>query len=159
VAVFDQDCGAVFSTDRQYRYALWRNWDKRGKRVLFVGLNPSTADENTDDPTIRRCVGFARDWGYGGVLMGNLFAFRATRPRDLRLSQDPVGRRNDRWLEALSRNAGMILACWGNHGLFMNRQEIFRGRYPDIHCLAINRTGTPAHPLYQPKTRQARKYL
>ena len=83
--------GARFSESRTHRYALWRIWEKGAPMVMFVGLNPSTADETQDDPTIRRCIDFAKRWGYGGLYMLNIFAFRATNPKDMKAAADPVG--------------------------------------------------------------------
>jgi hypothetical protein len=140
--------GAVFSADRKYRYALWRTWDPGLARVLFVGLNPSTADACSDDPTLRRCIGFARDWGYGGILVGNLFGRCATRPAELRTVADPVGEDNAAWLERLAREAARLIACWGNHGAFMDRDRHFSAGRGALYCLRLNRNGSPAHPLY-----------
>ena len=95
--------GAKFSLDRVYRYRLWRFWDKRKGIVLFIGLNPSTADEKVNDPTIRRCIGYAMDWGYGGMLMGNIFAYRNTYPETLKIcGVDPIGIENDTELRAMN---------------------------------------------------------
>ena len=80
---------AQLSTCRKYRYALWRTWDEAKPQVMIIGLNPSTADETKDDPTITRCINFAKAWGYGGVCMANLFAYRATAPSDVKASIDP----------------------------------------------------------------------
>src|SRR5882724_4976365 len=93
--------GAVLSDCERYRYALWRRWAER-PAVLFVGLNPSTADALQDDPTIRRCIRFAKAWGYGALYMGNLFAFRATDPRAMKAEADAVGPDNDGWLRQLA---------------------------------------------------------
>ena len=82
---------AKFSACRKYRYALWRTWDESKPYVMIIGLNPSTADENKNDPTITRCINFAKSWGYGGVCVTNLFAFRATVPSDMKTSNDPIG--------------------------------------------------------------------
>ena len=81
--------------------------------IAFIGLNPSTADEINDDPTIRRCIGFARRWGFGGMYMLNVFAYRSTNPRELRAATDPVGPRNDAALLTTSRRCDMVVACWG----------------------------------------------
>jgi len=140
---------AQFSPCRRYRYALWRTWDAARPTVLFVALNPSTADETRDDPTIRRCVGYARDWDFGGVCVANVFAFRATRPVDLKAAPDPVGARNDAWLERLAGEAGLVVAAWGNHARHRGRSRQVRALLPELHCLGTNRTGEPAHPLYQ----------
>lgn len=145
--------GAIFSKCRTYRYSLWREWDAGRGYALFVALNPSTADESHDDPTIRRCIGFARDWGYGAVCVGNLFAFRATRPADLRAAADPVGPGNDRHLRRLAADAAIVIGAWGVHGGYRDRDLAVLRRLPVSHCLATTKGGHPAHPLYQPKTR------
>src|SRR4029077_5114543 len=95
---------AEFSHCRRYRFALWRRWDS-GPQVLFVMLNPSTADETTDDPTIRRCIGFARTWGFGSLAGANLFAFRTLKPRQLRPASEPIGAGNDDWLVRLNQES------------------------------------------------------
>ncbi len=140
---------ARLSRCRTYRYALWRTWDDTRGRVLFVGLNPSTADETSDDPTLRRCMNFARDWGYGGVCMANLFAYRATDPGELRRVKDPIGPRNNRWLRQLADEASLVVAAWGNDGVYLDRSSKVRGLLPGMRCLNLNRSGEPAHPLYQ----------
>lgn len=155
---FDSPNGAVFSDDRLYRYALWRNWGEEGKRVMFVGLNPSTANEDSDDPTIRRCIGYARDWGFSGVLIGNLFAYRATRPQALGSTDRPVGDSNEYWLQTMAADADNILVCWGNHGRLLGQDEWFVSRFSSLCCLAVNLTGAPAHPLYLKKSLRPRTY-
>lgn len=157
-AELDTRSGAVFSARRTFRYALWRNWDNHRPKIVFVGLNPSTADENQDDPTIRRCISFARTWGYGGVLIGNLFAFRATRPADLKKTPMPIGRDNNKWLDTMIVVSGRVLACWGNHGSHLSQDRLFVDRYSDLYCLAVNSTGAPVHPLYQPGSSIPSKY-
>ncbi len=142
---------AAFSRCRNYRYALWRRWAAGDDFVLIVSLNPSTADHRRDDPTIRRCIGFARDWGYSGLCVANLFAFRATRPEDLKAAARPVGPRNDHWLRRLAAEASLVVGGWGNHGTFMNRAETVRALLPELHVLRLNRSGEPAHPLYLPR--------
>lgn len=119
---------------------------------MFIGLNPSTANETENDPTIRRCIGFSKSWGFGGVCVVNLFAFRATMPRDMMSSKDPVGAENDVWIRQLAEKAGLIVAAWGNDGSFMGRSKTVMKMIPHLTCLKINRTGEPAHPLYQPGT-------
>ena len=96
---------ATFSNCRKYRYALSRSWDEKKKIVLFIGLNPSTADEKKDDPTIRRCINYAQSWGFGGLQVANLFAYRATKPTKLRYVENPVGDDNDQQLIKLSKMA------------------------------------------------------
>ncbi|MBC8451295.1 MAG: DUF1643 domain-containing protein [Planctomycetes bacterium] len=146
------ESSAELSACRTYRYALWRKWDSTLPYAMFVGLNPSTADEVQDDPTIRRCVRFARDWGYGSLCMVNLFAYRATSPRDMKAAEDPVGPINDRWLKELATEAGIVIAAWGNHGAFLGRSSAVRRLVPVLHCLGLNKSGEPVHPLYQPVT-------
>ncbi|MEP0894347.1 DUF1643 domain-containing protein [Leptolyngbya boryana FACHB-1624] len=87
---------------------------------MFVGLNPSTADETHDDPTIRRCTKFAKDWGYSGLCMTNLFAYRATDPKEMIASVDSIGLENDQYLLEYAARAGIVVAAWGNHGTHHN---------------------------------------
>ena len=146
---------AKLSECRQYRYALWRTWDNSKPFVMFVGLNPSTADETNDDPTLIRCMNFAKSWGYGGVCMANLFAFRATDPSVMKASKDPVGAENNKWLKSLARDAGIVVAAWGNDGAFLGRSKQVKEQIPGMHCLKLNKSGEPAHPLYQAAKSQA----
>lgn len=140
---------ATISECGRYRYALWRKWAP-GETVMFVGLNPSTADATLDDPTIRRCIGFARAWGYGGLMMANLFAWRATDPRDIRHAADPVGPHNDVALGTAHRNAALTVAAWGINGTFGGRNNVVRAMLPRLHCLRLTKDGHPSHPLYLP---------
>lgn len=142
------ETAVALSPCKKYRFALWRIWDESRPYAMIVGLNPSTADEKEDDPTIRRCVQFARSWGYGGLCMANLFAFRATKPADLFAASDPIGAGNDDWLIKLSESAGVVVAAWGNGGTHLGRAKRVTQLIPDLHCLKLNRTGEPAHPLY-----------
>ena len=142
--------GAAFSPDRFHRYALWRTWDETKNIAMFIGLNPSTADEVKNDPTVTRCINYAKQWGYGGMIMSNIFAYRATDPKVMKKAEDPVGPRNDSWLIKLAEEASLVVAVWGNHAAFMARgkkvMNLFEGI--DLHCLAMNKTGHPKHPLY-----------
>lgn len=140
--------GATLSTCRKYRFKLWRTWDSTKPYALFIGLNPSTADETEDDPTINRCVNFSKAWGYGGVYMVNLFAYRATDPSDMFLAEDPIGAENDHWIKILSATAGIVIAAWGNNGRHLERSTKVSKTIPNLHCLKINKSGEPAHPLY-----------
>lgn len=135
----------------EYRYSLWRIWDRDLAPVMFIGLNPSTADATLDDPTLVRCMGFARDWGYGGVYTTNLFAFRATDPRDMKRAAAPIGPDNDRVISELAGKVEKVVAAWGNDGAWMDRAQAVRGLVPELHYLKMNRSGQPAHPLYLPK--------
>jgi hypothetical protein len=140
---------AELSACRNYRYALWRSWDDSKPRVMFIGLNPSTADEAQDDPTLRRCMNYAQTWGYGSVCITNLFAFRATEPNDMKNAKNPIGPDNDKWLKKLVGESSLIVAAWGNDGSFLNRSTQVRKFLPPLHCLKCNKSGEPAHPLYQ----------
>lgn len=141
---------AYFDEDRIYRYALSRVWDARKPMMLFVGLNPSTADENTLDPTLRKCIKFATREGCGGLWVGNLFAFRATKPKNMLAAADPVGPDNDSWLQDMSCWCSLILVGWGAHGVHMDRDKEVRRLLQGhgLASLAVNKNGTPMHPLY-----------
>lgn len=150
---------AVFSPCRKYRYALWRKWDDRldAKMVAFIGLNPSTADETQDDPTIRRCIGFAKAWGYGSLCMLNLFAFRATDPKEMLAADDPVGPDNDFTIQRMSLRVDCV-AAWGTHGTHRGRDKAVRGMVENLHYLRLTKDGHPAHPLYLPATLTPQKW-
>lgn len=149
---------ARFSRCRRYRYSLERSWNSGEGTVLFIGLNPSTADHRNDDPTIRRCVGFAQDWGYQRMEIVNLFAFRATLPRDLKAAADPIGPANDRWIRAAHRLADLTVACWGNDGDFLGRADSVLRKLQPLHCIQQNRSSQPAHPLYLKASLQPRRF-
>jgi hypothetical protein len=145
---------AIFSECGKYRYKLSRDWSGKANEpyVLFVGLNPSTADDVADDPTIRRCIQFACDWGYNKMCMANLFAYRATRPELMFDAKDPIGIDNDDWLSLLTYNAQITVAAWGNNGAFMKRSAYFLENYNNIYSLGNTLKGEPKHPLYLKKT-------
>lgn len=149
---------ATFSDCRKYRYALSRTWDGKKKTVLFIGLNPSTADEKIDDPTIRRCINYAQNWGYGSLLMVNLFAYRATIPTELKNVKNPIGNDNDLHITELLKKADLAVATWGNEGSLLNRDKDVKKIIPNLMCLKINKSGQPAHPLYQKKDLKLIKY-
>lgn len=142
--------GAVLDDERDYRYALWRIWDWSNGYAMFIGLNPSTADETVNDPTIRRCHRFALDWGYGGLVMCNLFAWRATKPRVMQRADEPIGPDNDAWLAFLAQGAEIVIAAWGVKGGFMERDREVCELGFQLYCLDLTREGAPRHPLYAP---------
>jgi len=142
---------AIFSSCRTYRYSLSRIWGKEKKYVLFIGLNPSSADEEVDDPTIRRSVNYAKNWGYDGFMMVNLFAYRATLPSTLKKAKYPVGKDNDKYIVTLSKKADITVAAWGNNGNLYSRDKQVLSLVPKLMCLKINKSGQPAHPLYLKK--------
>ena len=140
----------VFSACRKYRYVLWRQWDEHNPDyAMIIGLNPSTADEVEDDPTIRRCVDFSRRWGYGALCMVNLFAYCATDPARLKRCSEPIGIDNNHWLVHLAADAGVIVAAWGVHGSLAGRDQAVKRLLPGrLSCLGLTREGHPRHPLY-----------
>jgi hypothetical protein len=150
---------ATFSDCRKYRYVISRTWDGKKKTILFIGLNPSTADEKIDDPTIRRCINYAQNWGYGSLLMVNLFAYRATMPTELKKVKNPIGNDNDLHIKELIKKVDLTVAAWGNEGSLLNRDKEIKKIIPNLMCLKINKSGQPAHPLYQKKDLQLIKYI
>ncbi len=152
---------ARFDRSRSYRYRLGRSWDPAGGRAAFVLLNPSAADETQDDPTLRRCLGFARHWGFGVLEVVNLFAWRSAHPRDLRRVADPVGPRNDRHIRETVQAADFVLAGWGNAGTLQGRAaavDAVLATLPAVHCLGVTKAGQPRHPLYVPAARRPCRY-
>jgi hypothetical protein len=153
------DGGAVFGPEGEvspYRYRLWRNLSpplaRRAtpRRVGFIMLNPSTATHQALDPTVRRCIGYAEEWGYEELEVGNLFAFRATDPRELRTAADPVGPDNDAHLVGLADRCLLVVCAWGARGGLNGRAEavcrLLAGR--PLHLLRLTGGGHPGHPLY-----------
>ena len=148
------ESGALFSPCARYRYELWRRWDLSTPPVTWIMLNPSTAGERVDDPTIRKCMKFARTWGFGGIRVVNLFAYRATNPKDLwgLGPQVAVGPEcSHRIVDAL-QGAGLVVAAWGRDGSRWGRSGNVRaaliGSRP--HALRLTNSGEPYHPLYLP---------
>lgn len=148
---------ALFSECRTWRYALNRVWGDAGNLVQFIGLNPSTADEEADDPTVRRCIGYAQAWGYDGMVMTNLFAYRSTDPVQMIL-QGPrraIGPDNDQWLLAIAGDCHLTVAAWGNQGRTFDRDKAVRKAFKGVqrlHVLKLTGDGHPGHPLYLSKT-------
>ena len=150
---------AVLSENRKYRYLLSRTWDDTKPTVLFIGLNPSTADEKENDPTISKCVNYAKSWGYGQVLMENLFSVRSTDPSRLKYENDPIGSENDWYLQKSASAADLIIACWGNLGKLLNRDKEIISLIPNLYCLKQNKNGSPHHPLYLSKETKPLPYI
>ena len=141
--------GAIFDLTQTYRYSLWRSWSD-DPRIGFVMLNPNQADAELNDPTIRRCIGFAKTWGYGGLEVVNLFAYRAKTPKLLLQVDDPIGKDNDRYLVTLSDRVETIVFAWGNWGSLGGRDRtvIQLLLHANPYCLGMTKTGQPCHPLY-----------
>jgi hypothetical protein len=142
---------AIFSVGKRYRYVLTREWSGDPSRLLFVMLNPSIADDKVDDPTQRRCRKFARDWGFGGYTVANIFAYVSTDPDGLKGLSDPVGPQNDIYLRGLHMMSEKTIAAWGTGGAFRHRgPQVYMSlsAIKPLYCLAVNSDGSPGHPLY-----------
>jgi hypothetical protein len=157
----------VLSDDGLYRYALIRKWDLEKPALMFVMMNPSTADASKDDPTIRRCVGLAKELGYGSILVGNLFAWRSTDPKAVPHSMaEAVGPENDAWLELLALQAKDVVAAWGalvgtrgiRHTRIEQVESLIRPRHP-VHAFELTNGGHPRHPLYMKRGTGLRPWL
>jgi len=156
MAVIASDSGAVFSRCRRWRYLLWRRWDARLPVANFLMLNPSTADELKLDPSCTRARLYAERWGYGALIVTNIFGWRATDPDDMKAARDPVGRGNDAAILRAARESAIVVCAWGNHGAHLERSAtvlaLLRAGGVALHALRINGAGEPAHPLYLPAT-------
>lgn len=143
---------AVISDCRRYRYILRRTWDHDAPRVLIVMLNPSTADAKTDDPTIRSCVRLCKWRKDGGFEVVNLFAYRATDPKELQSAVDPVGPGNDNAIEMALLRCDIAICAWGAHPGAIERgaavHSLLRLRRPAVFCWGTTKHGAPKHPLY-----------
>ena len=148
----DAQSTAVYSDCECYRYLLTRVWDPAGPRALFVMLNPSTATEVQNDPTVERCERRARALGFGAFRVTNIFAWRDTDPRRMRAAADPVGPANDAAIADSAPWADRIIAAWGSHGAHLDRgaavEALLRGTGRAIHHLGLTQGGQPKHPLY-----------
>lgn len=146
-----EDGGAVFDRSQKYRYLLWRNLSQGNGRILLVMLNPNTADESHNDPTIRRCIGFANSWGYNQVEVVNLFAWKAKEPVMLKSVKKPIGTHNDDIISQRAKHADLRMVAWGNHGKLLERDEAvlkLLAEYGPVYCLGTTNSGAPKHPLY-----------
>lgn len=145
---------AVLSPCANYRYQLRRVWDESKPLVMFLMLNPSTADGEKDDPTIRRCKSFAQNWGFGGFVVGNLFAFRSTDPRQILTCDDPIGPDNKMHLDKLAAKAELVVCAWGNSAIVEKLGKRYGSDYlplkgiTNLRYLELAIDGTPKHPLY-----------
>lgn len=153
---------ATFSPCRRYRYTLSRTWDPTRPALVFCMLNPSTADETQNDPTVERCQRRAVRMGFGGVVVLNIFALRSTDPAALYVTDDPVGPGNDEAILDVARRAPLVVCSWGTHGNLNGRGRAVHSRLADegvdLRALAINKDGTPKHPLYVANAAQLHPY-
>lgn len=148
----------------RYRYDLWRRWGE-GDIVLFIGLNPSTADDKIDDPTIKRCIQFAKRWGYGGMCIVNLFAYRATKPENMLAQNDPVGPDNMAAIAAITNRprVKLIVCAWGGEGGHRGQDKavcaLIAKTGKALFCFQTNKDGSPQHPLYVRGDKPLEPYL
>lgn len=157
--LFPQLSGATYSPCGRYRYSLWRQWDAQKPVVTFVMLNPSTATELENDPTVERCQRRAMHLGYGGLRVANIFALRSTDPQMLYVTDDPIGPDNDVAILASVQDAGLVIVAWGFHGQHRGRGEsvlaMLREQNVAVYCLGTTKdAGAPRHPLYVPYATQ-----
>ena len=152
VSEFDKYIGATLSDDKKYRYRLWRRWNFDFPEVIWIMLNPSTADATKDDATIRRCINFARAWGFGGIEVVNLFAYRATNPRDLFETRDPIGPDNDAMLRHMMTryDRDLFVAAWGAFPKYLGNRDkdvLEMMKEKRLECLGVTAEGYPRHPV------------
>jgi len=148
------EAGATFSPCRRWRYLLWRRWDEAKPVANFLMLNPSTADKHKLDPTCARARDYAERWGYGALIVTNVFGWRATDPKKMKAVKDPVGPGNDAAIIKAAKESAIVVCAWGNHGAHQDRSKqilkiLLKNRIA-LHTLRINANGEPAHPLYLP---------
>jgi hypothetical protein len=148
------ESGAEFSPCRRWRYLLWRRWNASQPVANFLMLNPSTADELKLDPTCARARDYAERWGFGALIVTNIFAFRNTNPNQMKAEADPVGPGNDAAIVRAAKQSALVVCAWGNHGRFLGRSgevlEKLKANRIALHALRVNANGEPAHPLYLP---------
>ena len=154
----DAESVAVYSDCERYRYLLTRVWDEGGKKALFVMLNPSTATEVQNDPTVERCERRARALGFGAFRVTNIFAWRDTDPKAMEAAAEPIGPENDAAIRESAGWADFIVAAWGTHGAHLGRgpavARLLRDTGRAVHVLDLTKAGHPKHPLYVGYDRQ-----
>lgn len=160
-----EERGALFSEGRTHRFRLWIRWNHALPMFMFIGINPSTADEIRNDPTVERMERRARTTGYGGLYVGNVFAFRSTKPGGILTVDDPVGEGNDDHICRMAQDSAMVLCGWGKPASHMGRgvavEKMLRSLVTvahKLHALEINADGSPRHPLYVSYTTKPRSW-
>jgi hypothetical protein len=147
--------GAIISDCKKYRYALWRIWDFTKPRILFIGLNPSIANADIDDPTVRRLIAYVSGWGFGGFYICNLFAHISKDPVILKSLSNPIEEygsgNNLKYLKLYSEYSKKVVFIWGTGGKLNNRQKEIINLFPKAYCFGVNKDNTPKHPLYLKK--------
>ena len=165
-----RESGAVFSQDGNYRYLLWRvwadgltlypveRWCGPMHVVAFIGLNPSIASDRKNDPTVTRCIHFAKAWGFLGMYMLNLHAWRATDPKQLVNECNPTGPLNDDFILRYTSVSARTICCWGNGGLYRGRGRMVEILVSNLYHFGLTKKQQPKHPLYLPKNLQPQAY-
>ena len=148
---------AITDSAHVYRYMLFRVWDETLPNVCFCMLNPSTADASTDDPTVRRCINFAKSWGFGSLTVVNVYAYRTSSPRELKLVEDPIGPLNLLFVAKATQQAAITLAAWGVHGGAM--ASLILPLLQNPYCIGCTTAGHPRHPLYVASKTEPRPFL
>ena len=146
---------AILSSCQKHRLQLWREWDSNLPQVLFIMLNPSTADHEQDDPTLRRCIDFAKQWGYGGLYIGNLYSLRAADPKTLLKVSKFSHIDNCKHVSTMAQQCQLVVCAWGNYPIIKKLGiplNIFKQLNQKLHCIDLSKTGTPKHPLYLKKS-------
>lgn len=145
-----EEVSAIVSRDGNYRYTLSRVWDKSKPLVMFICLNPSTMDERNDDPTVRRIKGYAKDWGFGGFYICNLFAYKSTKFMPLTtLGKDlAIGKHNNKWLKRIAKKCKTTVFAWGINGKTYRRCDELISMFPQAMVIELSKEGYPKHPLY-----------
>lgn len=154
--------GALFTDYRKFRYALWRIWERTGDYLLFIGLNPSTANDIKDDPTVRRLVGLAKSWRFGGLFVGNLFSLVTPNPTELFLSScvEQMNGPNDAAIKRMRELSTFAMVGWGNEGQYAGKkpEAVLSLLGEPVYCIKTNKTGEPIHPLYSPLSSKLTRY-
>jgi len=153
---------AIFDTTKKYRYLLMRQWSENNAQITWIMLNPSTADENIDDPTIRRCIGFSKLYNAGKMEIVNLFSYRSTTPQTLYTINDPIGKETDQYILNSVKSADKVIIAWGNHGKLNNRSkyvinDLLSPYHNKIYTLKLLKNKEPGHPLYISYSEQLKK--
>ena len=137
---------AVISDDGKYRYSLSRKWDKTKPEIMFIMLNPSTADDTVDDRTIKRIINFSKTWGYGGLLVGNIYAYRSSNPKLLRDVDDPIGPENEKYIRKMLQKVNTVVYAWGDNNK-KGEPDWLKNIVKAPLCIEISQQGNPRHPL------------
>ncbi|MFA5385949.1 MAG: DUF1643 domain-containing protein [Eubacteriales bacterium] len=155
--------GAIIDNTGDYRYSLWRIWDETKPKITFIMLNGSTADAEQDDPTLRRCIGYAKAWGFGSLEVVNLFGYRTTFPTELKKAADPVGAENDSYILKAIKGASMVVVAWGSNGSFKKQDKyvlgLLKNNCVEPYCIDVSKDGHPKHPLYLKADLKLRKLV